>query len=99
TWLASSTNRIIFQPAAGATVTVGVMKITGQHVELRGIKLRDGVTVGAGSNDVVLRDVSTANLFIFSAQNFQMLGGEVGPGTGLDYDSILSTAGPGLPPP
>jgi hypothetical protein len=51
------------------------------------------------ADDVTFRNVSSAHLFIFSASNVNVLGGEIGPGQGLDYDSIIATAGDGANPP
>jgi hypothetical protein len=38
-------------------------------------------------------------MFIYSASNVRVLGGEVGPGQGLDYDNMISTEMADSPPP
>ncbi|HEV8687471.1 MAG TPA: LamG-like jellyroll fold domain-containing protein [Gaiellaceae bacterium] len=91
---------VLFKPAPGATVTIaGEVFVDGSHVEFRDMRMDSGWQVRAGADDVTFRDVSSAHLFIFSASNVNVLGGEIGPGKGLDFDSIIASAGGGAQPP
>jgi len=76
---------------------------TAQRDGVAALELRNVHTSGwqalEGADDVTFRNVSSGNMFIYSASHVNVLGGEVGPGQGLDYDSQISTAGPGDPPP
>jgi hypothetical protein len=91
-WQAASTQPILFQPAAGAKVNVtGGVYILGSHVEFRDMAFKDGWQA-KGGKDITLRNISAGSMFIFSASNVRVLGGEVGPGQGLDFDSIISSA-------
>jgi concanavalin A-like lectin/glucanase superfamily protein/fibronectin type III domain protein len=84
---------VLFRPAPGATVTLaGELMVDASHVEFRDMHAASGWQARKGADDVTFRDISAAHLFIFSASNVRVLGGEVGPGEGLDYDSIISSA-------
>ncbi len=91
---------VVFRASAGAKVMVtGEVFIDGSHLELRGMRFDEGWQVRQGADDVTFRNISSGHLFIFSASNVRVLGGDIGPGRGRDYDSIISTARAGAPPP
>jgi chitodextrinase len=90
---------VMFQPAPGAKVTLtGEVLVDGSHIEFRDMRMNSGWQVRKGADDVTFRDVSSAHLFIFSASNVKVLGGEIGPGEGLDFDSIIATSEGAQPP-
>jgi hypothetical protein len=88
----SGSGRIVFRPAAGASVTMtGEFRLNGQdHVELQNMSL-GGIYVTGGADDVVFRSVDTTTLFIRVASNVSLLGGSVG-GT---CDGTSGTVGSG----
>jgi hypothetical protein len=90
---------VMFKPAPGAKVTLtGEVLVDGSHVEFRDMRMDSGWQVRKGADDVTFRDVSSAHLFIFSASNVNVLGGEIGPGEGLDFDSIIARSEGANPP-
>jgi hypothetical protein len=84
----TSTADIVFQPAAGATVTLsGELDVYGDHVEFRDMRMNGGWSTFTGTDDVTFRRVDTKHLFVQSSTNISVLGGSVGPTA--DYDSQI----------
>jgi chitodextrinase len=95
----SSLTDVVFRPAAGATVVVsGEVTVSARHLEFRDMRFGGWKTV-LGADDVTFRNVQSANMFIWSSSNVNVIGGEIGPGTGADYDSNISTAAGSSTPP
>jgi hypothetical protein len=91
---------VLFKPAPDARVTLaGEVFVDGSHVEFRDMRMDSGWQARKGADDVTFRDVSSAHLFIFSASNVNVLGGEIGPGNPTDFDSLIATASGGAAPP
>jgi hypothetical protein len=98
---------VLFKPAAGAAVIVDNLDIFGSHIEFRSMRL--GWKAEKGADDLTFRAVSSSMLFIWSATNVRVLGGELYPGPNYldgctqdhntcDYDSNISNAEGGPPP-
>jgi hypothetical protein len=89
---------VLFRPAPGAKVTVGEVVVNGSYIEFRGMRF-GGWSTTADARSVTFRNISSANMFIWSSQDIRVIGGDIGPGTGLDYDSqITTTSGSQTPP-
>lgn len=75
----SSSERVVFRPAAGASPVIqGRLAVYGSHVEVR--SLRAGAWyLRAPADDIVLRDVDVDTFAIVSATNVSIMGGDVGP--------------------
>jgi hypothetical protein len=81
-----SPDDVVFRPAAGATVTfAGELTIQGSHLEIRDVAIPgSNWYVRQGADDVTIRNVRASKIFITSASNIRVLGGEVGPGENSD---------------
>jgi chitodextrinase len=83
----SGSARVVFQPVAGAQVTVQWLDLgltpysvrPPSHVELRDMRATNGWAVWDGADDVILRNVGAATFQIINASNVQVLGGDFGP--------------------
>jgi hypothetical protein len=106
----TSSDDVLFRPALGAGVRVGEVHIDASHLELRDMSLWDGLLIREGADGVTIRDTWTASLFIWSASNVKVIGGELYPGpdylTGCtqdtptcDWDSQITSACDGCAPP
>jgi hypothetical protein len=97
----TSASDVVFRPAAGASVVLdgGEFDIFGKHVEFRDMRFRGGWYVKPGADDVTLRNIWARHMFITSASNIRVLGGEIGPGEGENYDSQIKSASADAPPP
>ena len=94
--------QVVFEPVGG-TVILGEMHVDGSHVQLKNLDLADGLLIRQGADDVTALDDTMASLFIWSATNVSIIGGELYPGpdylTGCtqtnptcDWDSQISNA-------
>jgi len=96
--LGAPRKKVIFRPAAGAKVTVGEVVVKGSYIEFRGMRF-GGWSTTEQARGITFRNISSANMFIASSQDVSVIGGDIGPGTGLDYDSqITTTSGSQTPP-
>ena len=77
---------VVFRPASGATVTfTGELTIQASHLEIRDVTIvGNNWHVRQGADDVTLRNVRASKIFITSASNIRVLGGEVGPAENAD---------------
>jgi len=75
---------VTFAPAAGATVSAGWLRVMGDHVEIRSMRV-SGWTLREGADDITLRDVDAdeQGWWIRSASNVRVIGGDLGPVTDL----------------
>ena len=87
-----SSKGVIFRPASGAHVGIGVLTVGGRHVELRGIRTALWRTLGTAV-DVTLRSVSTSRFEIQGSRHVMVLGGSAGPAS--DYSNVIAPASPG----
>ena len=87
-----SSKDVIFRPASGAHVGIGVLTVGGRHVELRGIRTALWRTLGTAV-DVTLRSVSTSRFEIQGSRHVMVLGGSAGPAS--DYSNVIAPASPG----
>jgi hypothetical protein len=82
---------VVFRPAPRAAVTVGgELEIYGSHLTIRDLKLAEGWKTYRQTLDVTLRNVSSRHFFIWSSRRVSVVGGEVGPSDGSDYDPQIS---------
>lgn len=85
----SGSGAVVFQPAPGAAVSIGELRVAGvDDAEFRDLKMNDWY-VDAGSDSITFRNVSARYFFVRSASNVSVLGGSVG---GED-DAISPTVG------
>jgi hypothetical protein len=77
---------VVFRPATGASVTfTGELTIQASHLEIRDVTIAgNNWHVKQGADDVTLRNVHASKIFITSASNIRVLGGEVGPAENSD---------------
>jgi hypothetical protein len=95
----ATSERIVFRPAAGATVKIGYLSVSNtNNVEVRAVAT-DGWGVTNGSTNVILRDLSIFDQqnggYFGGAHDTQIIGGEIGridPGDGISGASIPGTA-------
>jgi chitodextrinase len=94
--------QVVFEPTGG-TATIGEVHVDGSHIELKDLDLGDGLLVREGADDVTALNDTMTSLFIWSASNVSIIGGELYPGpdylTGCsetnptcDWDSQISKA-------
>jgi len=88
---------ILVRGADGAHVRVGVLTITGQGLELRGLRLAGWHAV-QGAERLTFRDVHTSWFFVDSVSDLRILGGTVGPADSVD-SQIRATDTRGAPVP
>jgi hypothetical protein len=87
----TSSDDVVFKPASGATVTVNTeLSVYASHVTFEGLKLAEGWKTYRQTVDVTFRNVSSRHFFIWSSSNVSVIGGEVGPSDGSDYDPQIS---------
>jgi hypothetical protein len=87
----TSLTDVVFRPATGATVTISAeVNVSGSHIEFRDLKFAGGWKTLLGAADVTFRNISSRHFFIWSSSNISMIGGEVGPSDGSDYDSMIT---------
>ena len=82
----TSTADVLFRPAAGATVTLSSLSISGSHVEVRDMRLTTDGSVGSSpidTRDVTLRNLSGRSLFL-RADDVLIAGGSYGGFDGCD---------------
>jgi hypothetical protein len=90
----ATSERIVFRPAAGATVKIGYLSVSNtNNVEVRGVAT-DGWGVTNGSTNVILRDLSIFDQqnggYFGGAHDTQIIGGEIGridPGDGIHFNN------------
>jgi chitodextrinase len=87
-----SSKDVVFQPARGAHVVVGVLTVGGRHVEFRGIRTALWRTLGTAV-DVTFRSVLTSRFAIQGSRHVMVLGGSAGPAS--DYSNVIAPASPG----
>jgi hypothetical protein len=77
----TSNEDVVFRPAPGASVTfTGELTIQASHLEIRDVTIAgNNWHVKQGADDVTMRNVRASKIFITSASNIRVLGGEVGP--------------------
>jgi hypothetical protein len=86
----SATADVVFQPAAGAQVRVGVVSIYGSHLELR--NMQTAWRVRTGANGVTLRNVTADGaVYITGASNVSVLGGQVYSPVPVSSDSQIAS--------
>jgi hypothetical protein len=96
--LGAARKAVVFRPAPGAKVTVGEVVVKGSYIEFRGMRF-GGWSTSPEARGITFRDISSANMFIWSSQDIRVIGGDIGPGQGLDFDSqITTTPGSQQPP-
>jgi hypothetical protein len=94
-----SPREVVFRPARGAAVIVtGEVFVDGKHVEFRRMTFAEGWQARRGASDVAFRGIRSGHLFIVSASNVRVIGGQIGPKPQARYDSMISSA-TGAPPP
>jgi chitodextrinase len=86
-----SSKDVVFQPARGAHVVVGVLTVGGRHVEFRGIRTALWRTLGTAF-DVTIRSVSTSRFAIQGSKSVRVLGGSAGPAS--DSSNLIAPASP-----
>jgi hypothetical protein len=59
-------------------------------MEFRDMKFGGGWKTFQSANDVTFRNISSRHLFIWSSSSINIVGGEVGPSDGSDYDSQIT---------
>jgi hypothetical protein len=96
--LGAARKPVIFRPARGAKVMVGEVIVKGSYIEFRGMRF-GGWSTTEEARGITFRNISSANMFIASSQDIRVIGGDIGPGTGLDYDSQITTTSGGQTPP
>jgi len=78
---------VVFQPVSGASVQIqatgvawgNALEITAHHVTVKNISVGDRWAVDGGADDVEMDNVSAPRLFIGSASNVSVHGGNFGP--------------------
>jgi hypothetical protein len=106
----SSSEDVVFRPAAGATVTLGSVTVYGSHVTLQGMNATD-LTARVTDpykfavSDVTFRDMDARNFMVMSASDVRVIGGDYGPASdcggpyGGSNNSIRRFAENGAPNP
>jgi hypothetical protein len=89
---------VLFRPAAGATVTFSSqLHISGQHLELRGMRFSSKLWIESSAADVTLRNNTLKNFDLYSdgtqsSRDISFIGGSVGPS--VDENSRIASNGP-----
>jgi chitodextrinase len=87
----TSANDVVFQPAPGASVTVGSVDVNGaDHLEIRDMRISGGWHTMDGTTDVTFRNIVGASFYIDSGSAISVIGGSYGPDTDLDNAQIRS---------
>ena len=106
----TSSDDVVFRPAAGADVTLGTVTVYGSHVTLQGMRATDlnaRVTdpYRFAVSDITFRDMDARNFMVMSASNVNVIGGDYGPASacggayGGSNNSIRRFAESGAPNP
>jgi hypothetical protein len=80
----AGSERVVFRPAAGASVTVGRLSVAGSHnIEVRDMRATGGWGVtDMGSNvvyrNIVVTDIEEAAGYLSGSTDVQIIGGEIG---------------------
>lgn len=89
---------VVFRPAARAKVTVtGELRLSGAHLELRGMTLND-LELERSANDVTIRDVVNHGFWIQGSSNVRFLSVEVTCGA-CPFHPHMQNGGPDAAPP
>ncbi len=106
----TSSEDVVFRPAAGASVTLGSVTVYGSHVTLQGMQATD-LTARVTDpyrfdvSDITFRDMDARNFMVMSASNVNVIGGDYGPASdcggpyGGSNNSIRRFAENGAPNP
>ena len=106
----TSSEDVVFRPAAGASVTLGSVTVYGSHVTLQGMQATD-LTARVTDpyrfdvSDITFRDMDARNFMVMSASNVSVIGGDYGPASdcggpyGGSNNSIRRFAENGAPNP
>jgi chitodextrinase len=82
---------VVFRPASGAVVTIsGEVQVRGDHITFENMKFGGGWKSYPETDDITFREISARHLFLWSSSNISMIGGEVGPSDGSDYDPAIT---------
>ncbi len=104
-------DRVIFAPKEGESVVVtGQVDVSDKGIEFRDMAFAGGWYARPGSEDITFRNIKSKFLFITSATDIRVIGGEIYPGPDFlvdcsdanrkcDFDSQISSAPDGGPPP
>jgi hypothetical protein len=106
----TSSEDVVFRPAAGATVTLGSVTVYGSHVTLQGMDATDlnaRVTdpYKFAVSDITFRNMDARNFMVMSASDVRVIGGDYGPASdcggpyGGSNNSIRRFAETGAPNP
>ncbi len=106
----TSSEDIVFRPAAGASVTLGSVTVYGSHVTLEGMNATD-LTARVTDpykfavSDITFRNMDARNFMVMSASDVRVIGGDYGPASdcggpyGGSNNSIRRFAEDGAPNP
>jgi hypothetical protein len=94
--LENAAKNVVFQPAPGAQVSVGSLKVYGSHVEFRDLAI-DGYDTFTSAHNLVFRRIDTSGFWIWSSANVSIIGGDVGPLVN-DTPYISYEGGSSVPP-
>jgi hypothetical protein len=94
--LENAAKNVVFQPAPGARVSAGSLKVYGSHVEFRDLAI-DGYDTFTTAHNVVFRRVDTSGFWIWGSSNVSIIGGDVGPLVN-DTPYISYEGGSSVPP-
>jgi hypothetical protein len=106
----TSSEDVVFRPAAGADVTLGSVTVYGSHVTLEGMKATD-LTARVTDpykfavSDITFRNMDARNFMVMSASDVSVIGGDYGPASdcggpyGGSNNSIRRFAETGAPNP
>jgi hypothetical protein len=93
----TSGSDVVFRPAAGGGVSVGTLNVDGSHVSFENMSM-SAWAVREGAADVTFRNVRAGLIFITSARDVSVLGGEVGPADSSDPQiKAANTSGAAVP--
>jgi|GEM_PF-2018935 len=93
----TSTQDVLFRPAAGATVTIAPeLHVYARHLELRGLHLASKLWIESSAVDVTMRNDSLKNFDLYSngtqsSREISFIGGSVGPSA--DENSRIASNG------
>ncbi len=84
--------RVVFQPAPGASVTVGSLSVHGNHIEFRDMRVTSSTYNHEGSDDITYLRVGMRTFLVRSGSNISYLNSEVGPNSNADEMNWISAA-------
>ena len=87
----TSTTDVLFQPAAGGSVSIGFTELRGGHIEFRDLRFTDGWRTWDGISDFTFRNVTGRKLSIYGTRDVSVIGGDYGPSHN-EYSFISATA-------